>query len=206
MEQQNNIQQNELINLSKFDNDIINICKYLEGKIGDNLELKKENLLYYFSKKEIYNQKYTKLKNKEDYITLINIINEFLKEKKDFIFLYFKKIDIDIIKLIFNGYIFFDISSQNDLILTTIKNLLPLFFSKEIFYLIYNKLSKIFRTFNLVVNKEIYLEKFCKTFDLWMTRFELATSSSRTKRATKLRYILKSERISQSISSYSSSN
>ena len=167
MEQQNNIQQNELINLSKFDNDIINICKYLEGEIGDNLELKKENLLYYFSNKEIYNQKYTKLKDKEDYITLINIINEFLKEKKDFIFLYFKKIDIDIIKLIFNGYIFFDISSQNDLILTTIKNLLPLFFSKEIFYLIYNKFSKIFRTFNLVVNKEIYLEKFCKTFVLW---------------------------------------
>ena len=165
MELQSYMNQNE----NNIDNEIINICKYLEGGKEDILENKEKNLYYFFSNKDIYNENRTKLKEEENYLALMKIVNQYIKEKKDFILLYFKKLDIDLMKIVFNGYITFDLSNDNQKkdLLKTIKNLIPLFFSKDLFYLIYNKLSKIFRRFNLVENKEMLLDKFYKTFELW---------------------------------------
>ena len=168
MEDQSDMNKNEIINISKYEKDIIDIGDYLAEKIKDFPGAKAENLCYFFSNKDIYNEKGTKLKIKENYISLMNIINEYIKENNDFIFLYFKKIDIDIIKVIFNGYIIFDITNieQKEFLLNTIKNVIPLFFSKDIFYFIYNKLSKIFRRFH-IEDKENLFKKFCKIYDLW---------------------------------------
>ena len=161
--------QNEIIEISKTKNNIINIGKYLSEKKAIFPEPKEEDLYYFFYKKEIYNEKGTKLNNKQNFISLMKIINDYIKEKNDFIFLYFKKIDIDIIKVIFNGYISYDISDSisNEILLETIKNIIPLFFSKNLFYLIYSKLSKIFRKFNLIEDKEKLFNNFCKIFELW---------------------------------------
>ena len=48
-----------------------------------------------------------------------------------------------------------------------------MFFSKNLFYLIYNKLSKIFRKFNLIEDKEILFNNFCKIFDLWKLLYDV---------------------------------
>ena len=155
--------------------DIINIGKFLEKGKNKIQEQKDENLYYYFYTKDIYNEKSTKLKNKEKFITLINIINEYIKEGNDFIFLFFKKINIDLIKVIFNGYINFDISDneQKEFLLGSIKNFISLFLPKNLFSLVYNKLSKIFRRFNLIDDKEILFDKFRKTFDLWKLLYNI---------------------------------
>ena len=102
--------QSEIIETSKTKYYIINIGKYLEETIEELPEIKEKDLYYFFFKKEIYNEKGTKLNNKENFISLIKLINDYIKEKNDFIFLYFKKLGIDIIKVIFNGYISYDIS------------------------------------------------------------------------------------------------
>ena len=167
--------KNEIIEISKTKNNIINIGKYLEEKKEKIPEPNEQDLYYFFFKKEIYNEKGTKLLNKENFISLIKTLDDYIKEKTDFIFLYFKKIDIDIIKVLFNGYISYDISesiSDKDL-LETMKNIIPLFFSKNLFYIIYNKLSKIFRRFNLIENKEILFNNFCKIFELWKLIYDV---------------------------------
>ena len=167
--------QSEIIETSKTKYYIINIGKYLEETIEELPEIKEKDLYYFFFKKEIYNEKGTKLNNKENFISLIKLINDYIKEKNDFIFLYFKKLDIDIMKVIFNGYISYDISDiiSKEVLINTIKNIIPLFFSKNLFYLIYNKLSKIFRKFNLIEDKEILFNNFCKIFDLWKLLYDV---------------------------------
>ena len=48
-----------------------------------------------------------------------------------------------------------------------------MFFSKNLFYIIYNKLSKIFRKFNLIEDKGILFNNFCKIFDLWKLLYDV---------------------------------
>ena len=176
MEDQNDENKNEIKEESNYENDIINISKYLAEEPDNNIELKDDNLYYYFYKKDIYNQSCKKLLDNKNYIKLMNIINSYLKQKKyDYILLYFKKIDIDIIKVIFNGYITSIVPNpdEKNFLLEKIKNIIPLFFSKNIFYIIYNKLSKIFRKFFLFVDKEIIFDKFCKIIDLWKLLYDV---------------------------------
>ena len=169
MEIINEAEEIDIMNIPKNVADIINIAKYLEGENEDIQILEEKNLFYFFSNRDIYNEKGTKLNNKEDYLTLMNLLNEYIKENNDFIFLYFKKINIDLLKVAINGYITSDIENaeQNEFLLKIIKDLTLLFYSKNIFYLIYNKLSKIFRKFNLFEDKENLFNKFCKLFELW---------------------------------------
>ena len=172
----NYVNENKITEISDNKNIIINIGKNIDKEIGDLIqEPKEENLYYFFFKRDIYNENGTRIKEKEKYISLINIFNEYQKEGNDFIFLYFKNIDIDFIKIIFNGFISFDIEDINEkkFILETIKKIIPLFFSKKIFYIIYNQLSKIYRRFNLTENKEILLNKFCKIFELWKIIYDV---------------------------------
>ena len=169
MEDQKNEINNEIKKFSIDENDLLYIGKYLDGEKSDIAEIQGNSLYYYFSGEDIYNEKRTKLKNGKDYITLINIIKEYIKANKDFIFLYLEKEEIDLIKILFNGYLSFkkDFLDKTDDILKTIKNTLPSFLSYDLFYIIYNKLSKIYRRFNLVEDKEDLFDKFCNTFDLW---------------------------------------
>ena len=175
MEEQHEEDKNEIINISKNEKDIINIGNYLAEKIGDFPQSKEENLNYFFTNRDIYNKKGTKLKSKEKYISLMNIIKEYKGENNDFIFLYFKKINIDLMKVVFNGYIIYDISNieQKKFLLDIIKDLVPLFFSQDLFYFIYNKFSKIFRRFKSIQDKENLFEKFCKIFELWKLLYDI---------------------------------
>ena len=169
MEDLNEEEQIDIMNKPKNEDDIINIAKYLEGESEDIQILEEKNLCYFFSNRDIYNEKGTKLKSKEDFLTLMNLLNEYIKENTDFIFLYFKKINIELLKVAINGYITSDIENaeQNEFLLKIIKDLILLFYSKDIFYLIYNKLSKIFRRFNSIGDKENLFNKFYKIFQLW---------------------------------------
>ena len=167
MKEKNEIIQKEVSEISQNDKIIIKIGENIENEKVQ--ELNEENLYYFFFSKELYNEKGTKLLNKEKYIPFLNILNEYIKEKNDFILLFFKKIDINLIKVVFNGYLTSDINDtqKKATLLEIIKNIIPLFFSKNLFYFVYNKLSKIFRQFHTIKDKEILFDKFCKLFDIW---------------------------------------
>ena len=179
MEDNHEIKNIKNSDISQDQNIIINIAKNLEEEIINNNELKDDNLYYYFFCKEIYNEKGTKILDNEKYIKLMAILDKYLKEEKYFIFLYFKKRNIDLIKIVINGYITSDIkdSNQKEILLKTIKDIICIFFSKNLFYIVYNKLSKIFRRFNSIEDKEMLFNKFSKIFDIWNLLFDIYEDS-----------------------------
>ena len=138
MEIINGAEEIDIMNIPKNVADIINIANYSEGENEDIQILEEKNLFYFFSNRDIYNEKGTKLNNKEDYLTLMNLLNEYIKESNDFIFFYFKKINIDLLKVAINGYITSDIENaeQNEFLLKIIKDLVLLFFQK-IYFILY---------------------------------------------------------------------
>ena len=171
MKEQNEI--NEIKDYSKNDNILIND----EMKESNNKEKNKSKKVmnYFFFEKDIYNAKGTKIKEKEKFIKFMNILNQYIQDKTDFIFLYLKKIRVDLIRVLFNGYISTDFENVQDKenFLSTITIIMNSFFSKDLFFIVYNKLSKIFRKFNLVENKEMLFDKFNKIFDLWNLLYNL---------------------------------
>ena len=171
MKEQNEI--NEINDSPKNDNILIND----EVKESDNKEKNKskKEMNYFLFEKDIYNAKGTKIKEKEKFIKFMTILNQYIQDKTDFIFLYLKKIKVDLIRVLFNGYISTDFQNVQDKknFLSTIKIIMNSFFSKDLFFIVYNKLSKIFRKFNLVENKEMLFDKFNKIFDLWNLLYNL---------------------------------
>ena len=143
---ENNTNENSLnINHIKSNlEDITYISKYLNSEKENISYINKNNnkTLFYFFNKEIYNNKGTKLineKNKEDFLSLINILNEYIEQKEEFYILtFFEKINVQILKVIINGYINFDYK-QNEMQYNIIKKIVPFFFDKNLFYYIYNK-------------------------------------------------------------------
>ena len=168
MKEQNEINDMENDDIQKNENILINI----KNVFAKNNFMKEIN---YFFNNDIYNKKGTKIKERENFIKLMNLLNEYIKEKNDFVFLYFKEANIDLIKILFNGYTTFDVknSEEKEKFLLIIKFISNSYFSKNLFYIVYNKLSKIFRRFNLSVNKEILFDNFSKAFDLWNLLFNL---------------------------------
>ena len=168
MKEQNEINDIENDDIQKNENILINI----KNVFAKNNFMKEIN---YFFNNDIYNKKGTKIKERENFIKLMNLLNEYIKEKNDFVFLYFKEANIDLIKILFNGYTTFDVknSEEKEKFLLIIKFISNSYFSKNLFYIVYNKLSKIFRRFNLSVNKEILFDNFSKAFDLWNLLFNL---------------------------------
>ena len=154
--------------------DIYSIYYFLDNNNKNKPSLINKNedfdsLIYYFVNKEIiYNKKGTKLKNKEAYLNLIKILNEYLDIKEEYILILFKNININILTIILNGYINFDITlEEKNIVFIFIKKIIPLFFDKSIFFFIYNKFSKIFRRFSFIENKNQLLEKFDKLMNIW---------------------------------------
>lgn len=169
-------EQNEINEMNDIEND--DIPKNENNIINIKNDFAKNNLMKeinYFFNKDIYNERGTKIKEKETFIKLMNLLNEYIKEKKDFVFLYFKEANINLIKILYNGYTSSDIqnSEEKEKFLSIIKFISNSYFSKNLFYMVYNKLSKIYRRFNLSVNKEILFDNFSKSFDLWNLLFNL---------------------------------
>ena len=181
---ENNTNENSLnINHIKSNlEDITYISKYLNSEKENISYINKNNnkTLFYFFNKEIYNNKGTKLineKNKEDFLSLINILNEYIEQKEEFYILtFFEKINVQILKVIINGYINFDYK-QNEMQYNIIKKIVPFFFDKNLFYYIYNKLSKIFRRFSLYENKNNLFNKFTKIMDIWSLLYKIENIS-----------------------------
>ena len=106
---ENNTNENSLnINHIKSNlEDITYISKYLNSEKENISYINKNNnkTLFYFFNKEIYNNKGTKLineKNKEDFLSLINILNEYIEQKEEFYILtFFEKINVQILKVKF---------------------------------------------------------------------------------------------------------
>ena len=171
-EEKNQIIINDISTKEKI---IINIAQLLIKDSENIQEPNEEDLYYFFYKKEIYNEKGTKFKVNEKYLKLMKLIEEYIKEKNDFIFLYFEKANINIMKIVFNGYINAELknSEEKKNLLNTITNLIPLFFSKALYYYVYNNFSKIFRKYKSIENKEILFNKFCHIFDLWKLLYDI---------------------------------
>ena len=133
------------------------------------------SLFYYFiNKEEIYNKKGTKPINKNNFMNLVNILKEYINQNEDYILYYFTKIKVDILKVIINGYIYFKLEEkEKNEIYNFIIIIIPFFFDKKIFYYIYKKLSKIFRTFTFSENKKLLLEQFNKIFDIWKLLYKV---------------------------------
>ena len=164
-------------NYNKFIEDINNIDIIINYKINKDLSsiIKNSSISYFFYHKELYNEKGTKLKNIENYISLISIIEEYIKIKEEHIVLFFKKIKVNIMKVIINGFLTFD-CKENYALIPIIKNLIPFFYNKNLFYFIYNKLSKIYRKFSFYENKELLFSKFSKLLDIWELLYKNYTS------------------------------
>ena len=183
MNEINDININKIIDNKNILKDIQNISHFLEKDNNKQIYIveKEDNnsLCFYFANKEkLYNKKGTKLLNKGNFQTLINIFNEYLKTNDEYVFLFFKKINIDIFKVIINGYINFELNEKekNDVFIF-ITNILPFYFEKKIFYFVYNKLSKIFRKFHLYKNKKELFDKFTKILEIWKLLYKVENLS-----------------------------
>ena len=175
MEEKNEINLNQISDLSKIKDIIVNIGNDLEKDIKDIPEIKEENLYYFLFMKDIYNEKGTKIKDKEKFITFSNILNKYFQEGSDFVLLCFQKRNIDLLKIIFNGYISADIKDpeQEKILNSNLKKIFDLFFSRHIIYWVYNKLSKIYRKYNTIENKEDFFNEFSRTFHIWNLLFDI---------------------------------
>ena len=181
MNEINFLDSNKITNININEDEFIIIGNFLNKKIENERYFNENNnnqvLSYYFYYRDIYNEKGTKLNNKDNYLSLINIINDYIDKEEEFFIVFFENIKVSIFKVIINGYINFDLNNGNNKIKSIIKKIIPLFFDKTIFYYIYNKLSKIFRTFILNDNKDILFMKFIKLLDVWQLLYKVKNIS-----------------------------
>ena len=159
-----------------YNKDILLISKFLHDNKIEDKEIF-ENLMYKYCKKEKYfNKKGTKILKKEDFINIISILYEYIKID-DYIFLLLEKMNIYLIKVIINGYISFNISSeeQKNKVMSIIQKIIPLMLKSDYIFFVYNKLSKIFRLrLKDEEDKEKIkssFDKFCKIFEIWKMIF-----------------------------------
>ena len=157
-------------NLNKedsFNNIVDNILNQEDDSSNENTDEKKLfNLIT--NKTNKFNEKKTKLKEINDYLFLIRIINGLDDNEIINFFGYFNRINIPILKILINGYIEFEFEEQNliNKILEIISKTINIYFNKNIFYFIYKKLSKYYRKQDLI--KDIKsIKKFDKLFNIW---------------------------------------
>ena len=140
---------------------------------SDNKNVNEYIIFQLLTGHKLLNIKKTKIKSKDNYDSLIKIINEAnLKEPISFLN-YFNKIGIPILKILINGFIEFDNDkSQESIILEIIEKCINLYFNKDIFFFVYKKLSKYFRRHDKL--KDIKsIQKFGKLFTIWKLLYNL---------------------------------
>ena len=156
-----------LIKEDSFNNIVDNILNQEDDSSNENTDEKKLfNLIT--NKTNKFNEKKTKLKEINDYLFLIRIINGLDDNEIINFFGYFNRINIPILKILINGYIEFEFEEQNliNKILEIILKNINIYFNKNIFYFIYKKLSKYYRKQDLI--KDIKsIKKFDKLFNIW---------------------------------------
>ena len=130
------------------------------------------------------NKKGTKILEKSKYIYFINILKQKLFiEKDDYIIPFFAEKKIYIPKIIINGYINLKLSNdENKMILFLINKIFPIMMTKEYFFYIYKKLSKIYMKKNLINdndnnNNENLFQKFINILDIWKIMYSFNDDS-----------------------------
>jgi len=134
-------------------------------------------ILRIITEHKLFNIKRTKFISKDNYDSLIKIINETKKKEFNVFLNYFNKIGIPILKILINGFIEFDNDkSQERIILGIIEKCINLYFNKDIFYYLYKKLAKYFRRHDKLKDIKSIL-KFEKLFIIWKLLYNLENLS-----------------------------
>ena len=110
-------------------------------------------------------------KDYEFLIRVIGLLNE--KEFSQFI-IYMNQKDISILKVLINGYFFYDLTNKvklEKIVLESISKIIRFFFNKNIFYFIYAKMSQYFR--NHDYKEENMLIKFKQIFEIWKLLYNI---------------------------------
>ena len=120
--------------------------------------------------------------SKENYEYILNYINN-TEDKNLLQFLnYLNDIDYPILTILIDGYIHIDFEDENKnkIILDNISRLIKIYFNRNIFKFVYNRLSKFFRKHALL--KDINnVKKFEKTFDIWKLLYNINNNSIKYK-------------------------
>ena len=118
------------------------------------------------------NKKGTKIKLKAKFIYFIDIlIKKLYILEDDYIIPFFETKNILIPDIILNGYIYHELTEQeNQIIFNLLYKIFPFIMKKQYFFFVYNKLSKIYRKLNSLKNRYITSNDiilFKKVFYLW---------------------------------------
>ena len=139
----------------------------IEKRNSDEKNEDEYKLFQMITDQSLFNAKRTKIISKDNYDSLIKIING--TKLKEFIYFlnYLNKVGIPILKVLVNGFIEFDNDkNQDEIILEIIAKCINLYFNKNIFYFVYKKLSKFFRRHDKL--KDIKsIQRFEKLFTIW---------------------------------------
>ena len=115
------------------------------------------------------NKKGTKINDKSKFLYFISILKQKLYlEEDDYIIPFFAEKKIYIPKIIINGFIENRLNNEeNKMVLSLINKIFPFIMTKEYFYYIYKKFSKIFRRMNFLQKEETLISNFFNIFDIW---------------------------------------
>ena len=110
----------------------------------------------------------------KNYEFLIKVINSLKGEEFVLFINYMNHINVSILKVLINGYFFYDLGNLSINVLEIISKIIRNFFNKDIFYFIYGKLSQLFR--NHEFKDENSLIKFKKIFDILKLLYNIEKS------------------------------
>ena len=148
-----------------------------EKRNSDEKNEDEYKLFQMITDQSLFNAKRTKIISKDNFDSLIKIING--TKLKEFIYFlnYLNKVGIPILKVLVNGFIEFDNDkNQDEIILEIIAKCINLYFNKNIFYFVYKKLSKFFRRHDKL--KDIKsIQRFEKLFTIWKILYNLENLS-----------------------------
>ena len=166
---------NENQNLNEIKDDKKNIIK--DNIINDDI-IDEMLLFKILFNQNIFNQNKTKIILKDNYEYIIKLINTTTEEELISFLNYLNKINIPLLKILINGFIEFDFDNENnEKILNIISKIIIIYYNRNIFYIIYRKLSKYYRR-NDNFNDIKIIKNFEKLFKVWKLLYNLEILSS----------------------------
>ena len=131
-----------------------------------------------YDEKDILNLKKTKFLSKDNYNIIIQILNKLEGDLLINFMNYFNEIKIQMIKILFNGFIEFEFDDEEEKkILEIFSKIIGIYFNKKIFYLIYKKLSKQYRLHE-AIKDNFSIKKFGKIMKIWKLLYDSENLSS----------------------------
>ena len=131
---------------------------------------------------DIYNNNKKFSISKENYEFILNYINNTEDTNLIPFINYLNDVEFPILNILIDGYIHIDFEDENKnkLILDNISKLIKIYFNRDIFKSVYNRLSKFFRK-HLLLKDINNIKKFEKTFDVWKLLYNINNNSIKYK-------------------------